>query len=388
MRTKSNFLDQIARGISSGSIKSGNVKRRIVFSNYDDLENPYYAGGGAQAIHEIARRLVPSYEVTVLTGKYPGSRDMIKDGVAYRRIGLAPAGPKLGQLIFQALLPLVALRARYDIWVESLTPPFSTAFLQCFTRKPVVVLTQNLAGQAMARKYRLPFHWVERLGLKTYRHAVALSSHIRTQILAANPRVQTVVIPNGIAPEALEQSPSTGGDAILFLGRIDVQQKGLDLLLEAYARLAAENPPPLLIAGSGVSQDEQFVSQRIKQLGMQDRVQLLGKVQGEAKRAAMARAMIFVMPSRFEGFPLTLLEAFCCKLPTVVFDIADLKDVAPECCVKVEAFNVEAFARALRELCADASARERLGEAARRFAGNYSWDRIAERYREFLDGLH
>src|SRR5215813_13412307 len=101
------------------------MRTRIIFSNYDDLLNPFYGGGGAAAIHEIGKRLSPKDEVTILTGKFPGCRTESVDGVQYERLGFTAAGPKLGQVFFHFALPFHAKRRRFDFWVESLTPPFS-----------------------------------------------------------------------------------------------------------------------------------------------------------------------------------------------------------------------------------------------------------------------
>ena len=124
-------------------------KPKIIISSYDDLKNPYYAGGGAVVVHEVFKRLKESYKVKVITGKYPGSIDEIVDGVVYERIGTNFFGPRLGQLIFQVILPFYALTEKFDLWVESFTPPFSTAFLPLFSKKPVVGLVHMLSAQDM-----------------------------------------------------------------------------------------------------------------------------------------------------------------------------------------------------------------------------------------------
>ncbi|MBX7180163.1 MAG: glycosyltransferase, partial [Saprospiraceae bacterium] len=122
--------------------------------NYDDIKNPYYGGGGALAVHEVAKRLAArQHEVLVLTGKYPGCKDEIIDGVQYKRIGFHLLDARVGQLAFHFSLPWYAARLQYDIWVESFTPPFSTALLPLFTNKPVVGLTHLLGGKAMKLKY-------------------------------------------------------------------------------------------------------------------------------------------------------------------------------------------------------------------------------------------
>ena len=75
-----------------------NKKTSVIFSSYDDLHNPYYAGGGALAIREVAKRLVKKYNVTVITGKYPNSKDETIEGITYERVGTTHFGGKIGQL--------------------------------------------------------------------------------------------------------------------------------------------------------------------------------------------------------------------------------------------------------------------------------------------------
>jgi glycosyltransferase involved in cell wall biosynthesis len=359
--------------------------KRIVFSNFDDLRNPFYGGGGAAAIHEIARRLAArQHQVMVLTGKYPGSRNEVVDGVSYERIGSTRLGPKFGQVIFHFSLPRKVRQLEFDFWVESLTPPFSTACLQLFTKKPVALVTQLLAGQSMAKKYKLPFHWIERIGLKTYRFGIAVSEPIRSELLAANPRMQAEVIPNGVDPELISQVVHNEGRHILFLGRISIQHKGLDLLLSAFHQASQKSAVPLVIAGAGLASDETLLKRRIKELGLGSRIELLGKVSGEQKAQAFRGAMFMVMPSRFEGFPLTLLEAFCWQLPVVLYSIPELDWLPESCCVKVKPFDVEGLANAMLLLAGDENRRRRMGETAKSWVRQFSWETLAERYENFI----
>jgi glycosyltransferase involved in cell wall biosynthesis len=358
-----------------------------VFSNYDALGNPYYSGGGARAIHEIARRLAARHEVRVVTGDYPGARSEFIDGVAYERLGWANAGPRLGQLLFQFRLPGRAARGDYDLWVESLTPPFSTAFLPWFTRRPVVALTQVLSGAAMARKYRLPFGWVERQGLGRYRFAVALSSHLKRVVEAASPGIRVAVIPNGVSRELIDREGDRSEDHVLFLGRIDIEQKGLDLLLEAVGRIGPRLGFPVVIAGAGPRSDEAFLERRLQELGLEGLVRWTGRV-GEAERdGLMRRALVMAMPSRFEASPLVLIEAFCHRVPVVLFDIPELGDIPGDCCVKVPAFDVAAYGEALLEVAGDPARRRALGAAGKAYARRFDWDELAQQYERFFESI-
>lgn len=361
------------------------MKPKIVLSNYDSPTNPFYGGGGAHAIHEVAQRLVARYDVTVVTSSHPQSHDETVDGVRYRRIGSSHAGPRLGQLLFQFLLPIHVRREECVLWVESLTPPFSTACLPLFTRTPVIALTQVLAGRAMSRKYKLPFATLESAGLRTYRYAIALSAHIRTELLRANPRLNTVVIPNGIGRDLFELPVEREGAHILFLGRLDIEQKGLDLLLDAFRSVAAVVRVPLVIAGAGSADEGPRLTQRLRTLGLENQVQAVGRVDGVRKRDLLRRAVFLVMPSRFEASPLVLLEGLASGLPVLLFGIPELADVPDSCCLKVAPFDTTALGQAMLELSRDTMRRQRLGEAAKVFARQFDWDQLARRYEDFFE---
>jgi glycosyltransferase involved in cell wall biosynthesis len=357
---------------------------RVVFSNYDDRRNPYYGGGGARAIHEVARRLASRHAVTVVTGNYPGAADEWQEGVCYGGGVGGGGGPRAGQLAFQFRLPLEVRRRAFDVWIESLTPPFSTACLPWFTRRPVVALTQVLAGRGMAAKYGLPFAAVERLGLRSYRHAIALSRSIERQLRAANPRLETVVIPNGVTPEAIAAAVEREERHCLFLGRIDREQKGLDLLFEAWAARPAAAGRLLVLAGSGPPGEEAWLRARLTRA---HGVQWVGRVEGPAKQALWRGASVLAMPSRFEASPLVLLEAFCAGVPAVLFDLPEFEEMPATCCVKVPCFDAAALGVALDGLLADGDRRREMGRAAKAFVGRFDWDLLALQYERFIQVL-
>lgn len=358
----------------------------LVFSSYDSPANSFYGGGGAAAIHEVARRLAQTHAVRVVIGASPGVQPGQVDGVTYHPIGWAAAGPRLGQLLFHWLLPWQLPRHPSDLWCESLTPPFSTTCLPLFTRRPVVALTQVLAGEAMRRKYHLPFDRLERAGLTRYRWAIATSGYLRSRLLSANPHLTLAVIPNGVPGEwlRLRLDPGHAERHILFLGRLDVEQKGLDLLFDAIATVRARLPLPVVVAGSGPPAQEAFVRRRVASLGLGAHVRLVGKVAGEAKQALLREAAFLVMPSRFEASPLVFLEAACFGLPTVCFDIPELSDVPENVVIKVPAFEVTALGSAIVALAGDPERRRTFGQSAQWYARDFDWDRIAQRYDDFF----
>ena len=352
---------------------------RIVISIFDDLHNPYYGGGGAVVVHEVARRLAREHDVTVVAGSYASSRSYRAWGVNHVYLPAGWAGPRGGQLVFHLLLPLVALTRRYDLWIESFTPPHSTSLLPLFSRgRPVIGWAQMLAGKDMSRRYRLPFAWMERRGLAAYKRVIVLNRIDRGLVLRSNARADVSMIPNGVVLPEL--TPSPGGDHILFLGRIDVKQKGLDLLLDAHA--AAPNALPLVIAGSGTAAQEQLLRSLL--LG-NDRVRLVGHATGVEKEALLRGCAFVVMPSRFETFGLSALEGMAYGKPVVAFDLPQIDWIVGDCAVRVPPLDVGALAAAMERLSLDLPYRAALGARARATAQGYDWDDIVGQYQAVLD---
>ncbi len=352
---------------------SGARPRRIVISNFDSPGNPHYDGGGAAVMEMIAQRLAAEYEVTFLTAAHHGPVRK-SAGFRYRHLPVSWAGPRGGQLAYHAMLPLAARRIPHDLWIEGFTPPWSTSFLPLFSPARVVGLAHELSGVHMWQRYRLPFYLVERLGLRCYRNLVVLNPADAEVVKRLSPAASIRVIPNGTVIPDLPRPPSGSGEHILFLGRIDVWYKGLDVLFPAYKRSGVNLP--LVIAGKGTPAEEGRLAALVKAAG--DSVRWVGHVTGEAKRDLLSRCAFLVMPSRSEAFGLAALEAMAYGKPVVHFGLPTLDWIDGN--VSVKPYDIGALAEAIRGIAADARLRAKLGSAARETAESFSVDRTAERY--------
>lgn len=356
--------------------------KHVVISTFDDLRNPHYHGGGALLVDKVARRLAEDHRVTVVTVAARGGVET-RDGVRYHRLPLGWAGPRLGQLLYHAVLPVTARRLPHDLWLESFTPPFSTGFLPLFARGPVVGLAQSLSGAAMSRRYHLPFVLVERYGLRFYEDVVVLNEADAATVRRHAPEAATHVIRNGVDQPPVAPRRIGEGEYIAFLGRVDVWEKGLDLLLAAYAA----GPPslPLLLAGAGTRGEESELAALITDAGADAR--WVGEVSGAAKQRFLENCAFMVLPSRSESFGLVALEAMAHGKPVLHFDLPTLRWMDGGGNVTVPAFDVQALGQQLRALTADEQTRRRLGHLAHQAARWLSWDRTTGRYQSLVQGL-
>jgi glycosyltransferase involved in cell wall biosynthesis len=358
----------------------------IIISNYDDLQNPFYRGGGAVVVHEIARKLTKNHQVTVLTGAYPGAKNETIDGVIYKRIGY-PGGPVFSQISFQLQLPYHVLHEQFDIWIESFTPPFSTAFLQLFTHKPVIGWAQILTADMKEEQYRLPFGSIEKLGLKTYKHFVVPMEHTATTIKTMNQTASVEIIPNGVT--RVDFSPLPPSEPyIFFIGRLEIHQKGLDMLIKAYALIKDKIKQKLYIAGSGRKKDEYKLQDLIHKSGLADKIILKGRVSGKDKDALFAGADFIAIPSRFEGMSLTALEAFSFKKAVVCFDIPGFSWLDnPTQVLKAKPFDIHDYAQLLFVLAENQNKRDALGERCYQLTAEYTWESAAGKFENLLKNL-
>ena len=358
------------------------TKPTLIISNYDSLTNPYYAGGGAVAIHEVAKRLTRSFLVTVITAAHPHSKNKMLDRVKYVHIGPTFVGPRLGQLIFLALLPFFAIKEKYAIWVESFTPPFASLFLNLFTQKPVIGLTHLLPALDMERKYHLPFHLIENLILKSRQRFIVLSHELAHYVKKINPTARITIIPNGVYLPKIAKNTSPAH--ILFIGRLEFNQKGLDLLLSAYAKAASKSIPHLLIAGSGSSSDVSQIRTLINSYGLGAKVKLVGKIHGARRDAIYRNSLFVILPSRYEAFSLVALETLSYGLPLLCFNITGLKWIPKTACCKVPAFNVQKLSQAITSLSTHPILRRSIGKKALLQAKKYNWDAVGKKFQTTL----
>jgi glycosyltransferase involved in cell wall biosynthesis len=164
-------------------------------------------------------------------------------------------------------------------------------------------------------------------------------------------------------------------------------QKGYDMLLRAFAPVAERHPDwELKIFGRGKREKE--LRALVAELGLEDQVELPGPtddVPGE-----MARASVYALSSRYEGFPLVLIEAMAKGMACVAFACptgpADIVDDHRNGLL-VPAKDVEGFSAALEEMLSDEDLRRRCGAAALETARGYTMAAIGPKWDEMLQAL-
>jgi glycosyltransferase involved in cell wall biosynthesis/O-antigen/teichoic acid export membrane protein len=359
---------------------------RILHLAFDDHRLP---GSGGQSVRtfEVNRRLAQRHQITVVTMNYKGAKPRVEEGVRYLQIGV-PWG-YFGRMISYLLcLPFAVWRHPSDLVVEDFAPPVSSMLVPMWTRRPVVGMVQWLFAEQKTRQYKLPFFLFERWGVRAHRRLIAVSSPIGARLQALNPSARVNVIPNGVDEQVNASRDDPSHASLLFLGRMEFRPKGLDLLLKAFAKIAPVVQTNLVIAGDG--RDRERVRRLVEELGLSDRIRLVGEVNGPAKSSLLTGARLVCVPSRFETSSLVSLEAQASGTPVLAFDIPALREVlAPDGGVLVRAFDVESYADAMLQLVRAPERCHAMGEAGRRFVERFHWDQIAWRQEQvYLEAVN
>ena len=244
-----------------------------------------------------------------------------------------------------------------------------------FMRKSVLLALARLAGcntvfhlhggafdRFMEQSGPLMRRWI-RHTLEASSVVIALSGRWADYLRGLAPRAHVVVIPNSVPLPKLDQEQEEPG-RILFLGKIE-RSKGIDELLEALAALAPRFPQArLAIGGQG---ELERVRLRAAELGIAERIEILGWVDGQRKAQELARAAIFCLPSHAEGLPMAMLEAMAAAKPIVVTAVGGVPDTVRDGDngLLVAPRDVPALAAGLARLLGDGGERRRLGSSAR-----------------------
>lgn len=328
-------------------------------------------GGAEIALGTLLRHLGAPYRVTV-AGPHP---DVIAAVASYRpQTGTAPVGVGRAAIVEHVRL---LRRLRPDLLHVNLRTPYvCTAALAAgsSTRRVGVVAVEHLPLPTSSRRNKA----VKRLFARTLDAHVAVSDATARSVEAdaGLPRGSIRTIHNGVEDVATDTAPIPAAPPyVAAVGRLE-WQKGFDVLLAALVRLPDVRA---VVVGDGPERDA--LAADAVRLGVADRVMFTG-ARADA-RSVLARADMVVLPSRYEGLPLVLLEAMLAGRPIVAADVGGIREcLAPEeTGLLVPAEDADALAAALRSLLDDTDRAVRLGrEAARRARERWTATAMATAY--------
>jgi glycosyltransferase involved in cell wall biosynthesis len=362
---------------------------KILHLLYESKDDYFGIGGVGIRAYEIYGRLKDRHDITLLCKKYPGAVDGYKEGLKHIFVGTESKGltKTLLSYAWQALLFTRKYGKEFDIIIEEFSPGIPT-FLHFFSGGPLVLQIQGYTGVNYFEKYNILFAGIlylfERLRPLFYRNIIIISDNSldRYNLHGRGKNIETV--PNGI-PEELLHCESGEEDYMLYLGRIDIHHKGLDILLEAYKEFNNTCPHiRLVIAGDGRDR-EKFIGLMESLPGLvKKNIELRGWVEGDEKISLLKNALLVVMPSRYETQGIVALEAMAMGKAVVASNIPELSYVTSNRAgLSFKTGEALSLVEAMKNLITSEERRE-MGRRGRDWVKNYTWDKIALKYEGFL----
>lgn len=251
---------------------------------------------------------------------------------------------------------------------------------------------------------RLAFIYAQRMmrrSLNRADRAIAVSENTKTDLMEyfGLESDEIRVVYNGV-DETFRQ-PLPHEDLERWFRQLDIRQpyllfvgnpkphKNLDRVIQAYARaleLEAFDGPLICVGDRTAAHFK--LRQRAEQLGIADRLRLLGHVAQEALPALYQGATLFLYPTLYEGFGLPVIEAMASNTPVLTSNTSALKEVAGGCAHLVDPLDTERMAKAIARLMTDDEYRESLAEKGLARSRDFRWSLAAEKtlelYREVL----
>jgi glycosyltransferase involved in cell wall biosynthesis len=172
---------------------------------------------------------------------------------------------------------------------------------------------------------------------------------------------------------------------ILWVGQIE-SRKNIKRLVRAFSEISKDFPHRLVIAGEQRWSTKGELAE-VKDLGLEDRVQILGWVSHDDLPAIYRLADLFAFPSLYEGFGIPLVEAMACGCPILTATTCAPPEVVDGAGYLVDPYDVEAIARGLRTILLDTNLRQKMVVRGLERAKDFSWEKCARQVLAVLESV-
>jgi len=370
------------------SEESGSMKvkqRRLMF-----VISTLSSGGAERVISELANMFNGKYHVGLLTlASRKPDHYVLNPGVERISLDLMGDSASIWQGVHNNLMRIWMIRRAINRFKPDVVVSFLAQTNVCVlaalfgTSIPVIV-----SERTDPRRHYVSRRWdvARRLLYPFAAHLVVQTEGVAEWARSFVPCERVAAIPNFVRSLPYTHVEHRSCNALLAVGRLTFE-KGFDILIRAFAvsGLSAQGVT-LTILGEGP--ERTALTHLAASLGVGDAVLLPGLVSDPERW--MAQAAIFVLPSRYEGFPNVLLEAMAMGCAVIAADC----DSGPRNIVRhgtdgilVPPEDVDALADALVSLIGNRERRECLGKAAMEVRNRFAHERIFEQWQNLIEGV-
>ncbi|WP_181039955.1 glycosyltransferase family 4 protein [Aureitalea marina] len=360
----------------------------------------------AKELYAGIRRLESEFNIVPVSTWSDRKGNDLNDFIESTGLNILPGGSKFLPLAWKYFnYPNVeqCLRSEVDL-VHALSPGYPLA-----TRKPYLVTVHDIGPLTHKQFFTKKDQWLMQASIKqAVRHAdgIICVSHSTAKDLQNYVQdtyredltdrirvihegvdsdfgqpVKTIEIPDIHLIDELKGRPY-----LLTVGKIS-PRKNLDLVLNSFKDLTLKFPDHQLLTVGGDGWDFQQVKQRAGEYGIQKSVHFLGYVSDELLKHLYAHTEVFIYPSLFEGFGLTLLEAMACGAPVVTSNISSMPEIAGDAAILIDPKNQHDLTDKLIQLLSDSTMKCYFREKGISRASDFDWQHTATKTLEFYNNI-
>ena len=263
---------------------------KICHLMYDDIANPWLGGGGAVRAMELYRRLASRHEITVVSGLFPGAEpETERHGLRLLRVGSARSYA-LSRVGYCRAAVAQLQRLEWDLWINEFSA-FAPLRVPAALRRQGLLLFYHFMGWHALAKHPLVggVAWLcERRALRAYGRILTIAPSVQARIQRRARDAEVDLVYSGVDRRFFALVPEEA-PYLLYFGRMDIHTKGIDLLIAAFAEIAAEYPEiRLKLAGRGTPKQLANVHSLARRAGLEGRVEIIGNVERNDKASFCA----------------------------------------------------------------------------------------------------
>ncbi|MHA1617571.1 MAG: glycosyltransferase family 4 protein [Candidatus Njordarchaeales archaeon] len=375
-------------------------KLRILILNKTDRGNPYWFGGAEVRLYNLVKYWRKMFsEITIISSRFPyGQAVEIIDNVQIFRYGypmyrniLSPLfldygflkhllGKRKYNIIYFASTPYPPITVRILSLLKSFCKKwgFNTRVIAHIDHLPVREAYPSYTSYMLARIVDESL-----LSNADFDIITTVSIASMRDIKRLFPDTRIVVTGNGVDTNVFKPLGVPEEEGKIFSWGLMYHRKGFHLLIRAFRKVTKEYPNArLVLAGEG---PEKIKLQRLsKKLGLSDKVTFLPKLSDDELVYEINTSQIVVIPSLWEGFGLTVLEAMACKKAVIAFNVPAINELitSNRNGLLVPEGDIDKLANSIVHLLNSDNLRKRIADNAYLFARKFSWENVAKR--EFM----
>jgi len=339
------------------------------------------------------------HQVDIITRRYPGETEYEEiDGIKIWRVFFIPLYPIhifLHTFFVNQLIRKIG--KKFDIFhIHSPLPPIVKAsqpkLLTMHVPLKADVATIDMTSiHAVFSKLQLPFSMLsEKATIKHANGITTVSLKVAEDLKDYGIAPQDVeVMFNAVNINQFKPASERQGNYVFTAARLN-HRKGLSDLIDA-AKIVVQTIPDLKFKIAGEGPLESVLQNKIKRLGLEDHVHLIGVVKDRNEIVRLYQnAGIFVLPAYYEGLPTVVLEAMACATPVIATPVGGVPQVIThmENGILVPTKDPSRLANEIIELYKDRLLQRRLGEQGRKtIEQEFSWEKISKKYLDAYENL-